>query len=201
MRPAAALLAAGGASRFGRPKALLEIGGTSFLRRLASELAAVADPVLVVVPPDGERFADELAGTPAVSVTNPDPERGMGSSLALAAKVLTTTFPAAPGLLVALVDQPLADRTLFAELIGAAGDGSGWAASDYGSAIGPPALFPRTAFAELVTLSGDRGARSLLERERRRLALVDFPGGLYDVDTPEDFRRLTKLGVGTGEGS
>ncbi|HEX9799197.1 MAG TPA: NTP transferase domain-containing protein [Thermoanaerobaculia bacterium] len=200
MRPAGALLAAGAATRFGRPKALLEIGGKSFLRRLADELAAVAAPVLVVAPPGAAGFAAALAGSAAEILVHPAPQRGLGSSLALAAREVRERGPRP--LLVALVDQPLAGRELFARLVAAAENGSGWAASDYGGGpIGPPAVFPSTALTELAALDGDRGARHLLARERHRLALVAFPGGRYDVDMPADLARLTKLGTGTGEGS
>lgn len=201
MKPAAALLAAGSSTRLGRPKAFLEIDGTTFLRRLVDELAAVAAPVIVVLPPDDERYLSELAGSPAVPIRNPDPRRGMGSSIACAAEIVDERHAAAPALLVALVDQPFANRELFSALIAAAAGGRGWAASDYGETFGPPALFPRSALGELARLSGDRGARALLARHRESLAMVPFPAGRYDVDTPEDLERLTKLGGGTGDGN
>jgi CTP:molybdopterin cytidylyltransferase MocA len=201
VKPIAALLAAGASRRLGgRPKALLEIDGVSLARRLTDELAAVASPVLVVVPPGAPAFAAALSGSAGDLVVNPAPERGLGASLAVAARVALQRGPRP--LLVALVDQPLADRALFARLVAVAEAGAGWAACDYGGSVtGPPALFPAAALDELAELDGDRGARDLLARERARLALVDFPGGRYDVDTPADVERLTKLGGGTGEGS
>jgi molybdenum cofactor cytidylyltransferase len=153
VKPAAALLAAGAATRFGKPKALLELDGTSFLRRLTDELAAVAAPVFVVIPPDAAAFAAALAGSTAEIVVHPAPERGLGSSLALAAHAVRTRGP--QPLLVALVDQPLAGRNLFARLVAGAAGGSGWAASDYGGGvIGPPAVFPSAALGELEQLAG-----------------------------------------------
>lgn len=198
MKLAAALLAAGGSTRFGRPKALLDFRGSTFLRTLARELAAVADPVLVVAPPAAANaFARELAGTGARLVVNPWAARGMGSSLAAAARALAARSPASDALLVALVDQPLADRALFARLAQAAEAGSGWAASDYGDgAIGPPAVLPRAAFAALARLAGERGARDLLAEQGERVARVAFPGGRRDVDTPGDYERLLELDAG-----
>jgi len=191
VKVAAALLAAGASTRLGRPKALLEWRGATFVRRLATELAAVASPVLVVAPPKAGPIAAELSGTGARVVVNPRAARGLGGSLAIAARALETFGPEADALLVALVDQPLAGRELFASLVAAAESGSGWAASDYGDGpIGPPALFPRAAFEELRSLSGERGARALLEHERERLALVPFADGRHDIDTEADFARL-----------
>lgn len=57
---------------------------------------------------------------------------------------------------------------------------------------GHPVIFPRSVFGELEALEGDRGAREWLEEtdvEVRDLEL-DAPGPI-DLDTPEDYRRLT----------
>jgi molybdenum cofactor cytidylyltransferase len=199
---AAALLAAGASSRFGQPKALLRFRGTSLVRHLAGELAAVADPVFVVVPPAANAFARALAGSGAQLIVNPWAARGLGSSLAAAARAASRRAPAADGLLVALVDQPLVDRELLGRLARAASAGAGWSASDYGDgAIGPPAVLPRAAFAELERLDGERGARALLERERDRLHLVDFADGRWDVDSPADYERLLALDAERGGGA
>ncbi len=191
LRVAGALLAAGGSTRFGRPKALLEFRGTTFLHHLAAELAAVTSPALVVAPPDpAAGFLEEIAGTGARLVTNPDPARGMGSSIAAAARELASAAPGADALLLVLVDQPLAERGLFARLV-AASQPTGWAACDYGSGVtGPPAVFPRAAFAELAGLTGDAGARAVLAPRRNLLELVAFPGGRFDVDDEADYARL-----------
>jgi len=190
VKVAAALLAAGSSTRFGRPKALLDLRGRPFVRALAEELAAVASPVLVVAPPKADRIEHALDGSGALVVVNPHAARGMGTSLAAAAGAARQRAPEANALLVALVDQPLADRALFARLIAAAGDG-GFAAADYGDGVvGPPALFPRAAFDELARLDGERGARAILGRERSSLHTVAFPGARFDVDTPGDYERL-----------
>jgi molybdenum cofactor cytidylyltransferase len=187
VKPAAALLAAGAATRFGKPKALLELDGTSFLRRLTDELAAVAAPVFVVIPPDAAAFAAALAGSTAEIVENPAPERGLGS-LAGARRARRAHTRAAAAARrarrsAARRARPLrpprrrrreADR-LGGERLRRRRDRS----------AGRPS---RAALGELEQLAGNRGARDLLERERAHLALVDFPGGRYDVDTPEDSR-------------
>lgn len=192
MRVVGVLLAAGAASRFGGPKALLPFRGSTFVRRLAGELLAVADPVLVVTPPKPHRIAEELdgLGPSALPIVNPWAAKGMGTSIAVAARALGGRAPLADALLLALVDQPLADRELFTRLIEAAA-ASGWAASDYGDGVlGPPALFPRAAWPRLAALGGDSGAREVLADAAGRVARVGFPGGRVDVDTPGDYERL-----------
>src|SRR5438093_840978 len=82
MRPAALVLAAGRSSRMGSPKALLALDGRSFLAWIAATLAAggVRD-VVVVTAPDGAAIAAEGARLGARIVINPDPARGMLSSV------------------------------------------------------------------------------------------------------------------------
>ena len=192
--PAGLLLAAGGSSRLGRDKRKLLYAGQSFLRRSAEALAAVANPALVVLPPGADEAAAELAGLAIEAIVNPDPARGQASSLALGAAALVARGAGGAGVVLLLVDQPLADRRLLETLIATAAGAAGWAASDYGNGgWGPPAHLPGSALAELATLAGPRGARPLLERQRASpagLALVAFPGGRLDVDTEAHYARL-----------
>jgi len=199
-RPAAILLAAGESRRLGTAKQKLPYMGRTLLRRLAEELSAVAAPLVVALPEPGHELAQELDGLAPATVFPPSMETGMGTSLALAARALLARLEAEAvgleGVLVALVDQPLADRRVFAALERAARAGSGWAASDYGDgAWGVPARFPASALLELAALSGDRGAKSLLEARRvaGELSLVAFPGGALDIDSEADYARLLEL--------
>jgi molybdenum cofactor cytidylyltransferase len=56
----------------------------------------------------------------------------------------------------------------------------------YAGTLGPPALFGRAWFGELMRLRGDRGAKRILERERGRVFRVSWPEGAIDVDRPAD---------------
>ncbi len=62
------------------------------------------------------------------------------------------------------------------------------AACRYDGTVGAPALFRRGWIPQLVSLTGDRGAGDLLAR-KSSVAIVDFPEGRIDLDTPEDARR------------
>ena len=58
-------------------------------------------------------------------------------------------------------------------------------ASRYADTLGVPAVFGRTRFADLLSLRGDQGARSLLRGDPDVIAL-DWPDGALDIDTPDD---------------
>jgi CTP:molybdopterin cytidylyltransferase MocA len=199
-RVAGILLAAGPSSRLGREKQKLSVRGETFLRAVAESLGALASPLVVVLPAGRPDLAGDLSATASEIVENPHVEAGMGASLALGARALLTRAAGLDLVLVALVDQPLVSRALFEDLLAAARGARGFAACDYGAgAWGAPACFPSLELPALAELSGERGARALLEpvRARGELALVTFPGGRFDVDTEDDYARLlAELGGG-----
>ena len=53
-------------------------------------------------------------------------------------------------------------------------------------------LFPREYFAELETITGDEGGRSVLARHADRVRLMEIGDALagLDVDTPEEYQAL-----------
>jgi molybdenum cofactor cytidylyltransferase len=79
---AGVILSGGASRRMGTPKALLAFEGETFLDRLIRVLGRVCDPIVVVVGQHAERIQAgiERAGEVRFAV-NPDPERGMLSSL------------------------------------------------------------------------------------------------------------------------
>lgn len=186
----ALLLAAGASQRLGRPKALLPYRGSSLIEHAAETLlAAGCQPVLVVLGAEKDKARARVKGLPVGIVECDDAKEGMSASIRAGVEALATAAPAAAGLLLALVDQPLVTAGLLERLIEAGSEG-GLAASDYGEAIGPPAYFAREYFAELTALRGDRGAKRILQTHRDRLRLVEFPGGALDVDRSTDYERL-----------
>lgn len=57
---------------------------------------------------------------------------------------------------------------------------------------GNPILWPRAFFAEMQAVSGDVGARELLQRHAGRVETVDFDDDAIfaDVDTPAALKQL-----------
>jgi molybdenum cofactor cytidylyltransferase len=67
----------------------------------------------------------------------------------------------AEAMLLALADMPFVTRAHISLLVGAAGDRP--VATEHMGVRSPPVIFPSSAFAELIALTGDRGAKPLLE--------------------------------------
>ena len=61
----------------------------------------------------------------------------------------------------------------------------------YRGTQGTPVLFSADVFPELIALTGDAGARAVVQRDASRVALVPFDLTVpIDIDTPEDYERL-----------
>jgi molybdenum cofactor cytidylyltransferase len=189
MSVAAILLAAGASRRLGTPKQLLVWRGETLLRRTARlALEAGFRPVRVVLGAEAPRCEATLRDLDVEIVANPAWEAGMSTSLRAGLEGLAADVDA---VLVLVCDQPALSLGHLESLRAAQlAHPETAVASGYAGARGIPVLFPRVFFERLERLQGDRGARSLLQGED--VLEVPFPGGEFDLDTPEDLTRLSR---------
>ena len=182
------LLAAGSGSRFGGGKLLHPLGdGTPIGVAAARRLKGALGTCLAVVRPGDEALAQALAAEGfAVSVC-PDAAQGMGTSLAWGVEQCAD----ADGWVVALADMPFLPIETIRAVAHEVGQGALIAAPVCGGRRGHPVAFSRELYGELAALAGDAGARSVLERHRGDLVLVDCadPGVLADIDRRDDLPR------------
>ncbi len=116
MAIATIILAAGGSSRLGQPKQLIQSNGETLVRRMAQQaLALRAGPVVVVLGANQDRIMKELTGLAITTVVNPTWAEGMASSLRTGLRALDTESTEA--FLVVLTDQPYVTADLLQQLI------------------------------------------------------------------------------------
>lgn len=176
---AAVILAAGASTRLGQPKQMVRIQGETLLdRAVRVAREAGCEPVVVVLGAFAEEIvaACELAG--ASVLVNEGWGEGMGSSL----RVGIGAVASADGAVVMTCDMPgvTAEHLLALMAAGVV------MASRYEGRNGVPAYFPGSAFAALLKVEGDVGAREVL----RGAGSVELMGGEMDVDTAEDWSRV-----------
>lgn len=186
---AAVVLAAGLSRRMGRRKLLLPLEGKPLVRWSVDALAPHVGAIVVVTGPDDTAIRDALAGLPVRFAENARPEDGQGTSLAAGIAALRGDEAA---VLVALGDQPCLPPEIIPTLIATfRRAGQPVVAPVYRGMQGTPVLFAASVFPELAALTGDAGARRVVERDPSRVARVDFDVPMPDdVDTPEDLARL-----------
>lgn len=191
MAIATIILAAGGSSRLGQPKQLIQNNGESLVRRMAQQaLALRAGPVVVVLGANQDRIMKELTGLAVTTVVNPTWAEGMASSLRTGLRALDTESTEA--FLVVLTDQPYVTADLLQRLIDTRqSTGRGIIASRYAEPdgiLGVPALFDNHYRREFLNLTGDTGARKLIQQYASDSTSVLFPLAGIDLDTPADLR-------------
>lgn len=183
------ILAAGESTRMGTLKQLLLLDGKPLLvRAVEAALASPAWPVVVVLGAHAEKIRPVLARLPVLVVENPAWAEGMASSLRTGITTLRQFSRALDAALVALCDQPAFSVDTIAQLVAAQrATGRSIVAASYAGRHGAPALFRREHFAALAALTGEEGARALLNGDPATMTAVDLPALALDLDTPEDF--------------
>jgi molybdenum cofactor cytidylyltransferase len=187
---AGVVLAAGLSRRMGRRKLLLDLGGQPVIRRAVEGVAGSGvDELVVVVPPDHADIAAALSGIRYRLAVNPAPETGQAGSVVAGIAALG---PAVRAALVALGDQPTVPRAVLLGLLSAyRATARTIVAPRYREGRGNPVLFDASVFPELLRLTGDAGARGIIEADPARVALVSFDLPMPpDIDTPEDYETL-----------
>ncbi|MFD2718708.1 NTP transferase domain-containing protein [Hymenobacter monticola] len=188
--PALILLAAGASARMGQPKQLLAYRGRTLLRHAAeTAVASGCAPIVLVTGALNQALAAQVAGLPIQAVHNVEWETGMASSIRTG---LAAVLPAQPrAVLIMLTDQPHVTPELLRQLAQRQQDTqTPIVAAAYGDTLGVPAVFAKSVFPELLRLQGQAGAGRLIAGYGSAVERVDFPAGLLDVDTPEQYAAL-----------
>ena len=188
----AIILAAGASTRMGQPKQLLAVDGKSLLRHVADAvLASPVRPVVIVLGAQAESIRPKVAGLPVIVVENTDWEEGLAASIRAGVRTLESLSPPPDATLLVLCDQPNLTPAAITRLIDHhRNSGKSIVAARYDGHPGPPALFARRHFPELLALSGHGGAKPLFVRHADTLAMVDLPELSVDLDKPSDYRRF-----------
>jgi CTP:molybdopterin cytidylyltransferase MocA len=182
-------LAAGASRRLGHAKQLLPFRGEPLLRVVAREVCgSQCRSVAIVIYDDNDAIRASVEDLPVTIISNPVREEGIASSIR--AGVAWARATASDGLVLVACDQPAITSAHIDVLLERARRGAAAVASRYDGAIGIPAFFASTRFEPLLTLRGASGAKRVLAAEPE-VAVVDWPEGAFDVDTPEDAASLS----------
>jgi len=186
------ILAAGASTRLGKPKQLLQYRGKTLLAHAINEAVnSNADAVVVVLGKDANLFKKELDEKKVRVAINSSWEEGMASSLRLGMDTLLKDKPYIDAVIFMVCDQPHISSSVLNELIITQQKTTKQiVTSNYGDSMGPPALLHKKYFEELMKLSGDAGARKIIQKNMNDVATILFPEGNIDIDTEEDYEKL-----------
>lgn len=183
------ILAAGTSRRLGIPKQLLQFRGDSLLNNAIKTASQVkANAVVVVLGAEAEILQ---RGIKAATIHNPQFQEGMASSIRCGVQYMMDFEVPIDHIILMVCDQPHVDAAHILALIAKhQATGAKIVASFYEDRKGVPALFDQTLFPELLSLTGDMGARRIIEKYDADTAVVPFPLGAIDIDTDEAYQAL-----------
>jgi len=186
------VLAAGRSSRMpGSQKLLLDIDGVPMVRRVleAASEGGCHQTVVVYAEDDVKRAINGRSEL----VFNAKAQTGMASSIQVGLRAMRPEIEAA---MVVLGDQPLVGSRTVATLLRAwrrEGSRPAVAVSQDDDGWAPPVILARELWGELFALTGDAGARQVLQGRPELLDIVPAPGRPDDIDTPDDYAKIVRL--------
>ncbi|MDY7020771.1 MAG: nucleotidyltransferase family protein [Cyanobacteriota bacterium] len=193
------VLAAGSSSRMGQPKQLLPYKGRNLLHHtLEIAIASGEQPIVVVLGANFQQIQSEIESFPVYPIYNSDWQAGMGVSIQTGIKTILKIDQTLSAVIILLCDQPLISVELIHQMTAAFNQFQQFpqkriVACQYGETLGVPALFDRSLFPELIRLSGNKGAKKIIQTYINEVTAVHFSSGLIDIDTPQDYQNLLGL--------
>lgn len=185
------ILAAGNSSRLGEPKQLLKFNGKTLLQNVVEEALEVSKCVVIVTGSNHFIISKEIEDMEVEIIENTNWIQGMGVSIEVAINQLLNSCPTVENCIISVCDQPFITAAVFSELIQMQKDSQkGIVASKYSDTLGTPVLFTKKYFKELFSLSGQKGAKKLLQKFGEDIAQINFERGAIDIDTQSDYQKL-----------
>jgi molybdenum cofactor cytidylyltransferase len=179
----------------GAPKQLLPYNGTTLLKHAVNTaLKTSCRPIVIVIGANSQQIAQECAELPVVVVVNEDWKSGLASSIASGVRCVLSADAGVEAVVIELCDQPRVTEDLLMELADKySSDNAPLVACEYGGTVGVPALFSLPFFGNLLSLSGEQGAKGILLGNLDIVRRVPFEEASVDIDTPADYNVLNSL--------
>lgn len=186
----AIILAAGSSRRMGQPKALLDIGGKTFLQHIVDVLnsARVLD-IVIVLGSEVDDLKKHLGWFGGKVVLNERWQEGQLSSLVVGLDGLDSEDVL--GAMICPIDHPVITQSLVVDLLQ-----EFWTSKKkiiiptFRGKRGHPVIFERSLFDEIRTAPMDVGARAVVHHHADDIAEVssEEEGVIVNIDTPEDYK-------------
>ena len=189
MKTGIVVLAAGASTRLGTPKQLLRFGNKHLIQHIIDAcVKSDFDKTAVVL---GYHYPEIKAGISYFSrisiLHNKQWKEGMSTSI----KMGLQHFYQQDAVGFCTVDQVFLNSHHLNQMIKKFKSTDQIISSYYKQTYGTPCLFGRDYYNDIITsISGDRGAKKIIETNKKSVIKVPFKDGEFDIDTPNDLEIL-----------
>lgn len=186
------ILAAGNSSRLGRPKQFLNFQGKTLLEIVSDQaLQTPFRPVMIVLGAYAPEILKKHHHPDINYMTNEHWQTGMSSSIVTGLSAMLDQQKDIENVILSVADQAFISSTIFEKLLAQHQlTGKNIVACNYAQTIGTPVLFHQNYFRDLLSLSGNEGAKSILKKYKEDTTAIQFELGHIDIDTETDYHHL-----------
>ena len=192
MKTGIIILAAGNSSRLGKPKQLLTFKGKTLLEIVSrAALESGCYPLVVVLGAYASDISKQQQHPNIYYIINDSWQQGISSSIAAGLTAIMNQDQDVEQVIIAVSDQPFISSEILLDLIKKQEEtGKNIINSSYAQTIGTPALFNKKYFDQLLSLTGNHGAKYIMEQHPEDTASIVFELGNIDIDTEIDYNNL-----------
>jgi molybdenum cofactor cytidylyltransferase len=187
------LLAAGNSARMGSAKQLLMYQGKTLLERVIDTALEIfdRDQIVLVLGANHCEISASINDKNILISVNAEWQSGMASSIKSGMKALQKHFPEMEKCFISVCDQPYLTNEVFLQMQQLQETSKKQiTAAKYAETIGVPALFSNKYFDELTGLTGEQGAKKIIQQNMDEVETFEFEKGAVDIDTKTDYDNL-----------
>ncbi|MBU2883939.1 nucleotidyltransferase family protein [Psychrosphaera sp. B3R10] len=201
LNPAILLLAAGQSRRFNGVKQLSLVatsnGKTPLLQAKINTLVQLNLPLFAAIR-DDIKLANftpiKLNGSPKLTWITPQNSRlGMGHTIADSVDILLKQLPNCSHIVITLCDQVALDTAAYQSLVRlSAQQPEKIICCETQDGLSVPAVFPKAWFSQLKQLTGDKGAKHILNNAGDQRQTILLNQAIIDIDTKQELEDWNK---------
>ena len=182
------VLAAGKSSRMNGIKQLEKINNKTLLDITLEKLKCIfSDEIYCVLGANVDKIKAEITSKNIQFIENPNYEKGLSSSIISGIQYFKKEALQFDGIYILLADQPAIEIAYLESLLVLFKEHKDIIiASNYGTKLGVPAIFPKKYFPELLLIKGDKGAKEFINQRKNEVVCPESSTNFFDIDTKED---------------
>ena len=188
----ALILAAGESKRLGQPKQNVMFKNRTMLNHIKEHLNLdIVERTFIVLGAYADKIISKSGLNESHYLVFDGWKEGMGSSLAYACSKIFA-LDDYDGILITLSDLPLVTSSDYRKMIEMFNSSKHIVATQTKKTLGVPAIFGADYFDHLIQLTGEKGAKSIIQSNIDMLKIIENEKAAIDIDTPDEFSKLTK---------